>query len=174
MNVLIEIALFVVLGIIVFQDMKFRAISWLLIPALCIVLFGKAIVLNETDGILFNITFNIVFVLIQLLLLTIYISIKNKKMTNIINSYLGIGDILFFVAIGFAFSPLNYILFYVISMVLTMLLFVSYKTVKKNISAEIPLAGGMAGMMIVLNVVSMIQPQFNYYADTIFSSLIIQ
>lgn len=174
MKIIVEILLFIVLGIIVFQDMKFRAISWVLIPALCVLLFVKSSLAFETENLLSNVIINCSFVIVQLVLLTIYISFKNSKMTNIINTYLGIGDILFFIAISIAFSPLNYILFYVLSLTFTMFFFVAYKTVKKNASQEIPLAGSMAAMLILLNALSMIQPQFNYSGDILLSTFINQ
>ena len=159
---IVNILLFIVLGIIVFQDMKFRAISWILIPALFIILIAKEFAFAHANDLIFNTLFNFSFVIIQFVLLTIYMSLKNRRLTNIINSYLGIGDLLFFLAITVAFSPLNFLLFFVISMTITLLFFIAYKIIKKNASPELPLAGGMAAVMLVLNVIAIVEPQLNY------------
>lgn len=124
-------------------------------------------------GVVFkDVIFNLSFIIIQLVLLTVYMSVKNKKFVNIVNTYLGIGDILFFIVIAAAFSPFNFIVFYIISTILTLLGFLLVSAVKKS-TGEIPLAGSMASMMIVLMFLNFYLPDLNFYNDDFFISCFI-
>jgi len=105
--------------------------------------------------------------------LTIYISIKNKKFINVINSSLGLGDVLFFVVVCVAFSAINFILFYVMSLLFTLVGFIAYNTLVKKSVKEIPLAGAMAMVMITLIVLNQWMPQFNFYNDDYITGLLI-
>lgn len=93
---------------------------------------------------------NIGFIVLQLGMLSIYFSVKNKKWLNIADKYLGWGDILFFICIAFLFSPLNYVAFYIISLVFTILLVFLQKALKLSNNKEIPLAGIQSFLLIIL------------------------
>jgi hypothetical protein len=160
------------LGLIAFQDFKQRQISWYLIPLSFFLVVYKAVNLIDTTVFIKHSIFNIVFVLIQLILLTTYISIKNKALTNIVNTYLGIGDILFFIVVCIAFSPVNFIVFFIVSMILTLIGFMLYSTFLKKAGTEIPLAGTMATALIILLITKKIMIPINFYNDDYFLSMI--
>jgi len=71
---------------------------------------------------------------------------------------------LFFVVMCLAFSPANFIVFYISSITFTLVGFLIYKQIVKNASVEIPLAGAQALAMIVLLVMSNFT-QLNFYSD---------
>lgn len=169
---LTDLASLVLLGIIVFQDFGQRQISWILLPLLFTGFALKAALLMQMADLLSSVLFNLGFIAVQLLLLTVWISIKNKKWTSIIDVHLGLGDVLFFVAISTAFSPFQYVFFYVISIVITLTGFVLYKWVSKNTNPEIPLAGAMSAVLMVLMIVSALLPQLNFHNDPLFISFI--
>ena len=160
-----DIFLLIALAVIVFQDFKYRAISWYLIPLAFLTLLAKGLATTTTIIFFENSFFNAVFILLQLILISVYISIKNKKRTNIVNSYLGIGDILFFAVLCVAFSPANFIVFFIVSLVLTLIGFIVYKIIFKSAKAEIPLAGAMAVLFILLIVTGKFTAGFNLYND---------
>jgi H+/Cl- antiporter ClcA len=112
--------------------------------------------------------FNLAFIALQLIFLTLWISFKNKKWTNIIDTYLGLGDILFFVAISSAFSPIQFVLFYLISIVITLIAFVVYKWKSEKANSEIPLAGAMSVVLIICMLLSITIPQLNFYNTPLF------
>ena len=168
----INICLLLLLAVVLFQDLKERQISWLLIPLL-LGFFGIQGLYQLSVNEFVHFTFlNIGFVVIQLFILTIYMSIKNRRFVNIINSYLGLGDVSFFVAIAAAFSPINFIAFYIIGLLFTLLFFVALKKVIKTNLTEIPLAGALSAMMMVLILVNQWTPGFNFYNDDFFNSMI--
>lgn len=131
------------------QDFKHRLISWPLIPLLLLCFLAQGLIKNQPAELLQYTLFNTAFVLLQLIALTLYISIKNKKMVNIINSYMGLGDVLFFAVITTAFSPVNFIFFYLSGLVFTLVSYRIYIGVNKAGSKEIPLAGTMSVVMII-------------------------
>lgn len=139
--------------------MKHRAISWVLIPLALAGFVFKGMI--SENIVLKDVLLNIAFVSIQLVLLTIYMSIKNKRLLNIVNTYLGLGDVLFFVVICAAFSTLNFIVFYLLSMIVTLTGVIAYNGFRKKKSVDIPLAGAMAVVLIVL----MLIPGFDFYDD---------
>jgi hypothetical protein len=153
------------LSIVFIQDFKERLISWFLPLLIFISLSAKAYYTLNITEVLTHVIINSTFISFQILLLTAWISLKNKKLINIIDTYLGLGDLLFFIAITAAFSPFQYILFYTFSISLTLLGFIIYKALYKNTRPEIPLAGSMAVCMIIFIVLTMIIPDFSSYSD---------
>jgi hypothetical protein len=145
----VQLFIFLLLGIIAFQDFRERQISWLLLPVLFISFSVKTYSEIGWEALFSNLLFNIGFIVFQLLLLSLWISIKNRKLTNIIDTYLGLGDILFFAAICNAFTSFQFLVFYVVSIVITVIGFLIYKLFSKNSSPEIPLAGSMAAVLII-------------------------
>ncbi len=140
---MIIIAISLVLGLIAYQDFKFRAISWpLLLLLLLLLLLTKGF--QPETGI------NLLFVAAQLVFLTLYISLKNKRFTNIIDTYLGLGDILFLVVVCAAFSTYEFVIFYIAGLLFSLLAFIIYRLLNRSASKEIPLAGLMSIVMIAL------------------------
>lgn len=157
------------LFLMAFQDFKQREISWFLIPIAFVGFFYAAMYNNAFEVVLKDVVFNLIFIIVQIILLTIYMSVKNKKLVNIVNTYIGIGDILFFAVIAAAFSPFNFIIFYLASTILTLLGFVLISMVKKS-AKEIPLAGSMASVMLILMILNFCLPNLNFYNDDFFIS----
>lgn len=165
MQYVIDTCLLLLLAVVLFQDLKQRQISWFLIPLLLVSFLAQGLFQIPANELMRYTMFNIGFVVVQLVILTAYISIKNKRLVNIINSYLGIGDVLFIATVAAAFSPLNFIIFYIAALLFTLLVFVVVNLLTKNFSKEIPLAGAMAAVMIALILVNQWVPGFNFYKD---------
>ena len=122
-----------------YQDLRYRAVYWLIFPVLLALLVG--VTLGESLGreILISSSLNLAFLMLQLMLLTIYFSMKNKKWVNITKDYLGWGDILFLLTVAFFLSPMNYLFFYIGS--LSLVLLFTLATIGNNNKHRIPLAG---------------------------------
>lgn len=132
---------------IIREDFKYRAIHWLWL----FILLGCALLPYEWQ--LKSIIVNTSFVFVQLAGLTIYFSIKEGRLVNVIDRLIGIGDILFLVAIAPLFSPVNYIGFVACSFLLTV---VTYPLVKKQMTQpSIPLAGFMSIHLVLLLMLSL-------------------
>lgn len=127
---------------IFFQDVKSRSVHWVLFP----VLTGLLLLLHyfDTNGSLLSwqsVIFNIAFFVGQIVLVTAYFSVKNRKLTNITNELLGIGDVLFILSITCYLSIFNFLFFYIASLVIVLIVWLAWQMVSANKSKHIPLAG---------------------------------
>lgn len=167
MLILINTCLILFLLLIGVQDFKQREISWILIPLICLALFFKATQSITIGDLMNNTLLNLAFIILQLLALTIYMSIKNKKMVNILQQHIGLGDLLFFVVLCLAFSPANFIVFYILSLIATLAGCIIYISIfSKKEMKEIPLAGGMASVFVFVLLLNKIVTHLNFYDDS--------
>jgi hypothetical protein len=84
---------------------------------------------------------NLAFLMIQFLLLKSYFFIRQTAMVSIIDRKIGWGDILFLLAAAFFFSPLNFIWFYLSSLLFSLLVSLLWSTYRRSALRSIPLAG---------------------------------
>lgn len=173
MPYLINFCLLLLLLTVVLQDFKHRLISWPLIPLLFMCFFAHGLINTSMPELLRFALFNSTFIILQLLLLTLYVSIKQKKVINIINSSLGLGDVLFLAVITIAFSPINFILFYLIALVFTLISYRIYIAIHSSASKEIPLAGIMSVAMMILILADCWSPGKHFYDDTLLTHWLI-
>lgn len=91
----------------------------------------------------------------------IYQTIKNKQLENPIDTSIGLGDILFFIAITPLFQIHNYIVFFISGLLISILLFVATKNLRKQ--PTIPLAGYLSLFLIIcfgLKLSNLVNPFF--------------
>jgi len=180
------ILVLIILSIIVYQDFKYKAVSWFLFPVLFVPPLYLGFVQVGWERLWMYFVTNFGFLLIQFLLLIIYLSIKNKKITILTKGYLGLGDILFLIVLCLFFSSVNYILFYLFSLIAILIAYLLYNTFRsacrrevvcnfstagvnsrqKNLfKEEIPLAGGIALILICLILFKFINQNVDFYSD---------
>ncbi len=109
------------LVIIAYQDLRFYAVSWVAFPFLASLFFINGCLHIGLQELLLNASVNILLVGCQLILISIYFSMKQKKLVNIINTKIGLGDILIILAFCFAFAPITFILFLTASLIISFL-----------------------------------------------------
>lgn len=126
---------------IVIQDFKERAISIWTLPLVFFSGWGVACQ-NEVCQLWFM-GANMLFITLQWLGVSLYFSFKHQTWVNITDRYLGLGDLLFFVAITPLFSPLHFCLFFIGALLVTLLFAGGYHYGIKPITT-IPLAGAMS------------------------------
>ena len=177
MNVFSTIVTLLLLGALAFQDFRERKISWFLLPLLFFSLVFSAVNALPVKELAFYFSVNFSFILLQVAVLTIYFSIRKKKITHIANHYIGMGDLLFFVVICAAFSPVNFIIFYCASLVVSLLSILLFYLIARRQIKEIPLAGIFSVVLMLL----LIYPAFfgnlreawvnNFYNDQLVVSI---
>jgi len=134
---------------IAYQDFKQRAISWYW-P---LVLFGVSALSGWNlygSEMLKHLVFNLVFLLILFSIVTLYFSVKAKKITNIFDVFIGWGDVVFLLALVPFFHPLDFVLFYTFSTILSLIIAVTFK------GKEIPYAGILSALMMLAFLVGMV------------------
>lgn len=133
-----------ILGLTAFQDFKERAISIFIIPAL----IGVGVLHAIENGLLLaDIFASTAFVSVQLLLVYLYFSIKKRSFKiDFTNSYLGLGDILFFYAIVPFFGFYDFVIMLTGGLVFSLLAHYIYSLFYKT--KTIPLAGWLSIFLI--------------------------
>ncbi len=151
LNTIISISIIMVLAIIIYQDLKFRFLDVkyaVLLLLLCIWYHIENPLLNYG-----NILLILGFIGLNLVLLIAYFSLKKGRFFNPIDRLLGLGDIVFFMAIAPLFLVHQYILFFISGLLFSLVLTLSLRLVTKK-EKNLPLAGYMSiylGSIFLIN-----------------------
>lgn len=138
-----------ILFILIYQDFTKYTVTLFLLILLIIVQLSIGL---RTDGWEETATLfvtNATITIVQLLMLKIYF--RARKVNNsgkLINNVIGLGDIIFFLFLCMAFSPMNYIAFMIISLILTLLVHI----IVRNRFQRIPLIGYLSIWYTILAV----------------------
>jgi hypothetical protein len=139
-----------VLVIIAVQDFRSRRIAWWLLPPLLVGLLIFSITQTSIHEILNHTAFNILFILLQLGLLMLYFSIRQRRFTHLVDTYIGLGDILLLVCLSVGFSPMNFIVMLLSGLLLSLVAALIVRIARPQSTLLIPLAGFLAVPLIVL------------------------
>lgn len=151
MAVILNIIVGILLAAIVYQDFKFRTIHVFLVLG---VFVFSCFILWQNQKNLYPMLWPWVFVIAVLVLLWIYITLKNRDISQSITESIGLGDILFFFAVAPLFSLRNYMLFFISGMLIALISFLLFRNLFK--SKFIPLAGILSGHIIFLKLISIV------------------
>jgi len=133
----IKVILILVLGFILYQDVKERQVYWFLFPiiALCagFLFFFKTLSVVFLASIMLNLIF------VSILLLVIFFYTKLKLKTNF-KQVFGLGDVLFFFAIAGSFSSISFMVIFTSALIFSLAI---HLLLKSNVQS-VPLAGYMS------------------------------
>jgi hypothetical protein len=149
-KILSWIILCLCLFLLSYQDFKERAVNLYLLLVTGILIAIHSF-FSEPGKLIFLYTIiNVSFLVLDLVILWIYFSVKNKKGISLTKHYLGWGDILFLSFLCIAFNPVFYILFLLATCLISIVLY-GIKHLKKTEKTTIPFAGILAiGYAVVL------------------------
>lgn len=167
MNLLFECLIVVLLLIIVVQDFKDRAVSWILFPILILLFSLYSINLFHIKEFIVNSFINVLILSIQVLFIIMYFSLRNRRFVNITSHYLGWGDIIFLFSICFLLPPLSFLFFYLTSLAVTLVV-VLFIQLFFNLKNNIPLAGIQSSFLVLLILLQKIYSDFDLTNDSIF------
>lgn len=159
----IDVFLVILFSIIIYQDFRYRGISWYLIPLIFVALIIKGLQVIDWKEQLNYFFMNAGIVLLQIGGASLYFSIRNKQFINIINQQLGLGDVLILLVLCLSFSPPNFVLFLTIALLTTLLITVSRIVAIGSKYIHIPLAGYLASYFNILLIIQMILKEFSLY-----------
>jgi hypothetical protein len=142
--------------------MRYRAIYWILFPVLLVLFLFKGFVF---DSYIFNTSVNLIFLFAQFVILTAYFSFKNRRWVDITRKYIGLGDMLFLMTLGFYLSPLNFLAFYIISLTVVLVITILLLRKGSQFSMQIPLAGLQAFFFALLLIVDWSTNYLNLQSD---------
>lgn len=145
-------SLLILLSIIVYQDVKDRAVSWILFPLAAVLIVAYYHYLFSLIDLVLHFLINLLVVGILLVCLTGYVYLRFKdKGTNLWNHF-GLGDVLFFLVLACSFSPFNFIFFTILSLIFAILVSLFQSSKMKTV----PLAGYQALCLMLLLIVQRI------------------
>ncbi len=142
-----KVLLILCLAYIALQDFKERKVFWFLFP-LAMACFGL-MHFTKTANIgvfLYQVGINWLSVSLVILILFLYTRWIAKK--AFLNHSLGLGDILFFLALGLGFPPLTFTILFAGAILFSVLIFISLKSRLKW--QTVPLAGLMSTYIIFI------------------------
>jgi hypothetical protein len=148
------------------EDISSRSVHWFLFPLLYLALLGADYFSSHHWTIaLRHSIYNSLFIVLQLGILTLYFSIKKKKIINITDGLLGWGDILFWVCISCFFSPVIFLLYYIGSLIFVLLIWGAVSLFSNKTNRHIPLAGLQALVFALLFVIAWFKPAVKLGSD---------
>jgi hypothetical protein len=147
------------------QDYKYFAISWGWIPVLIILGIIEGSSILPIDVLAQDYMMSLVFVVIQMVFMTIWFSIKEKRIVNLCKEILGLGDVLFLIVLVFYFSFINYLIFVIGSTILIALGYLIKGKISVSNENRIPLAGAMAFGLVILRLLIFIGIDINPYSN---------
>lgn len=157
-----------VLSWVTYEDLRYRAVSWWCFPVLFLLLSFDACQNSHWQAWFQMLLINIGFVSIQLALVSLYFSVKHRKLVLLTNGFLGWGDVLFFFCFCGAMTTLFFVAFYITSLIGSLLLAAFISPIRKN---GIPLAGLQALFLMPVLVYSYVQG-FNLTDESILFDLL--
>lgn len=131
------------MALVAMQDFKSRAISAYLPIFVFISSFVYSCCWFDIQEVAISTIINFALLSFQFALLYLYVRIF-KKANDLTDSYLGWGDILFLLALGPLFSPLNFVLFNLLCFISIALGYFTYTGLSPKADRHIPLAGLVA------------------------------
>jgi hypothetical protein len=167
MNAFGNIAAILVLICMIIQDFRSRTISAWLLPAIVVCLIIPPLATQEFRNLIFpNFIYNVILLSAQFVLLWIIISFRNRKWINIINTQIGIGDVLLLLCLTPFFSPLNYFVLFTVAIVFSLIVAILMKATSNKATEYIPFAGLFSVPLILLCVLRLLFPaQISFSSD---------
>ena len=153
---------------IVYQDFRFRAVAWIIFPALLSVLLVSSALEQNIRYAMERLVLNSLFVLFQLILVYLYFRIRQVKFNVLLNNYIGPGDLVFFFAVAPAFPLYIFILYLSSGFLITILIYASIRLFDPKFVLNkhpIPLAGMLSLWFILFQVTICSFPDLLYSID---------
>lgn len=161
---LIKALVVVFLLYLLYQDIRYRSVYWISFPVLLFLMITLGFQNLKAVDLFHNSLVNSGFLLIQLFILTVWFSIKQGSIVNITHSLIGWGDVLFLLSITCYLSPLNYLAFYMISLLVILSLILVFAGSEKK-GLKVPLAGFQSLLLIVFLITDWTSNRVNLSSD---------
>lgn len=160
----LDILISFTLILIIYQDFKERSVYTVIFLVALVLVITKAVVIINISEFLLYFGSNILILLIILSFVTLYFSLKKKKIVNITKNEMAWGDILFYIILCACFSTVNFIIFYILSLFITLLIILLISLTGNDMRKSIPLAGILSAIFLLINTFSVFF-NFNLYTD---------
>ena len=136
-------------GVIVYQDFKNRLVNTWLIVLFTLCNVSTYISAHSIYQFIENVIFCLSYFLFCYLALHLYFYLKTKTFQKLLESKVGLGDVLMFLAIGICIEPIHLIFFFTCTFIFSVIVFFIFLRSKPSI----PLAGILIPCYLVYIVV---------------------
>ena len=151
--IILKCFVFIIILIVFYQDMKSQEVSFMLFPLLFFLTIYLTVDVKSFDLVVRDLMMILGFIVIQLSFITLYLMLKFRKLLNPFNGFIGAGDLLFWLAIAPLFSFVNFLLFFILSLAFSAVIFFILKSTRRRQSTGreklIPLAGMQAAFLLI-------------------------
>ncbi|MCF8457030.1 MAG: prepilin peptidase [Bacteroidales bacterium] len=152
---LIFVLLVIIFLILSIQDFRHRQVSGYLVLILILLFGGFSFYMGSDYGSYLNLLFvNFILLLFVTFMVLFYFYVLRKYSIKEITRLIGKGDVLFIFTLLFIFSPENFILFNIISYIVSLLYFAAIRFSTNEKEIQIPLAGIMSVLLIPMVILS--------------------
>jgi hypothetical protein len=150
------------LCLITYQDFKYRAVSWILFAMLAILCICLHLLFNQSwEDFGRQALINNIFLLIQVSIAFVLLFFKNNRKKVDMKSKIGLGDILFLIAVSFLLPFMVFAIYYLGSLVFSLLIyFFILRRSQEPVNKTIPLAGLQAIFLAICIIFSFILPDY--------------
>lgn len=161
--------LFTIIGlvslvVICIQDFKDRRFYWWL-PVVSAVTFAGLFVTEQGwQNWLKASTVNLIFLGVQIGVVLIWLRLRQKRTGQKISQMIGLGDLVFTLALVLAMTPFNFMLHYVLVLILGMTIGLVFRYTTRG-TWRVPLAGIMAGCYGLFLIANQISNSYTWYQD---------
>lgn len=162
----IQIIILALLLVVFIQDITYRSVYWIIFPLLVILFVSLRLAHQTVAEISQSSLANSGFLLIQLFFVSLYFSLKKRSWVNITHELLGWGDILFLFTAACYLSILNFLFFYIISLIGVLLFWLIWQLVVNDKNRNIPLAGMQALVLILFLITDWWFIHYNLIVDS--------
>jgi hypothetical protein len=150
-----SVLLITIFLILFIQDFRHRHVSGYLILCLILLFGGFSFYMGSDFGSYLNLLcINFSLLLFVTSMVLFYFCVLRRYSIKEITRLIGKGDVLFIFTLLFIFSPVNFILFNIISYIVSLLYFTAIRLIKKEKEIQIPLAGIMSVLLIPIVILS--------------------
>lgn len=170
---MISIISVTLLTVIVFQDFKYRQIFWITLPVLFVVFTVQSYFQNglKYTALYFSVNACLVAFIFVSGILLVAVS-KKQSLNETFKTFIGVGDVLFFLVLCTAFSPFMYLAYCGISALLAIIGYLAYNGFVKHKLTSSPFAGIMALSLIFLLVIKQFNDGLDFYDDELIAIIL--
>lgn len=166
------ICLLVCLVTLVIQDFREREIGIWPLAGLFISILYYGLHSNSPEILFLSAFSNFLFLAIQFLGLWIYFSFRKRSAVKLIDNYIGMGDVIILIIAAFAFSILNFVVFFYVVVFLSIVTMLLLKLFGVKNAEESPLAGVLSFLMATLIIYSSTVNKLDFFNDSFFLNLV--
>lgn len=160
MDYLIDIVLIFCCVAIIYQDFKSRSIHWFWLPIILVALLIHHYNNDNLGFMLTDFLANSSILIANGIAITLYFSVKNKKLINPVDSLIGLGDILLFFVLAMAFTVPTFVLFFIGSLILALSTTIFSLFRNSQQQSTIPLAAYTCIVFVLFQVLNRLSDPF--------------